>query len=205
MNEHFLETPKEKLKTPLEEIEWLRAEVLRKEEALKTRNEDRPREDVIREHIGQYMSTPAHTVLHDEYAMKHHEQDAIVLDLAPEEHDAKMSELLGLVHEKGVLNALGVVEKMHDPHIADDFHRFLVQYIKAGFNVQGIKQKSRMWRELHTTLYEIVLPELPEKTQQKSLRELVSSMEQLYAGMLSISDEKTRDEEVMTFEIANAH
>jgi hypothetical protein len=205
MNEHFLETPKEKFKTPEEEIEWLRAEVLRKEEALKNKNEDRPREDVIREGVGQYMSTPAHTVLHDTYAMKHHEQDAVVLDLAPEEHDVKMSELLGLVHEKGVLNVLGIVEKMRDPHIADDFHRFLIQYIKAGFEVHGIKQKSRMWRELHTTLYEIVLPESGDKAPQKSLKELVSSMEQLYAGMLSISDEKTRDEEVMTFEIANAH
>jgi len=205
MNEHFLESPKEKFRTPEEEITWLRAEVLRKEEALKTRNEDRPREEVIRESLGQYMQTPAQTVLYDEYALKHNEQDAIILDLAPEEHDAKMGELLGLVHEKGVLNVLKIVEKMRDPHIADDFHRFLIQYIKAGFEVQGIKPKSRLWRELHTTLYEIVLPEPDAKAPQKNLKELVSSMEQLYAGLLSANEEKTRGEEVATFEIANAH
>ena len=49
-----------------------------------------------------------------------------MLDLMPEEHDGKMSELVDILQEKGVLNALSVVDKLNNPHIEDDFHRFLI-------------------------------------------------------------------------------
>ena len=56
--------------------------------------------------------------------MKSEEKDAIVLNLKPEAHDKKMEELLSILLERGIKNALDIVEKLDDPHIDDDFHRF---------------------------------------------------------------------------------
>ena len=47
---------------------------------------------------------------------------------------------------------------MGDAHIEDDFHRFLVEYIKEGFDVSDVKEKSPLWKQLHMTLFEIALP-----------------------------------------------
>jgi len=52
------------------------------------------------------------------------EVDAVVLDLAPEEHDTIMRSFCRSRAKKGVRNALSVVEKMDNPHVEDDFHRF---------------------------------------------------------------------------------
>ena len=35
------------------------------------------------------------------------------------------------MHTEGILNTIQIVKQMNDPHLDDDFHRFLVEYIKA--------------------------------------------------------------------------
>jgi hypothetical protein len=71
-----------------------------------------------------------------------------------------MKSLIGLLQEKGIKNTLSVVEKMGNPHIEDDFHRFLIQYIKAGYSVPGFSESSAIWKPGHMTLYEITLTEV---------------------------------------------
>ena len=126
-------------------------------------------------------------------------------ELAPEAHDRKIEELIALLEEKGIKNTLGVIEKLGDFHLEDDFHRFLVQYVKAGFAVKGLNEKTPIAKALHSTLYEVSLPELGKEEGDKELEKLISGMEQFYAGMMSVSDAESRDKSSFSMEIANAN
>ncbi|MEK7589665.1 MAG: hypothetical protein AAB475_00205 [Patescibacteria group bacterium] len=201
-----------KFSTPQEELEFLRGEVAKHElgvgqdiEGVDRRALERaPSEEAISQQINKYKKEKPEAILNENYRLPEKQENEIVLKLSPEEHDDKMSELLGILQEKGIKNALSVVAKMGDAHIEDDFHRFLVEYIKEGFDVSDVKEKSPLWKQLHMTLFEIALPyeSADNDAGKKPLKELVSSMEQLYAGMLSVSGEKKNDKNHITFEIA---
>ncbi len=104
-----------------------------------------------------------------------------------------MAELINILQDKGVANALAVLEKLKDPHVEDDFHRFLVQYIKAGFAIRDENEKNPIFKALKMTLFEVSLPaeNKDEKDKTKQLKELISKMEQFYAGMLSVSGDES--------------
>jgi len=192
-----------KFNTPQEELDFLREKVAKQEQE-SNNIEQASREEVISQQIHEYKKEKPEVVLEESYKLPEKQEEGIILKLSPEEHDNKMAELLGILQEKGVKNTLSIVEKMQDSHIEDDFHRFLVEYIKEGFNPVGIKEKSPLWKQLHMTLFEISLPyeSADENAEQKPLKELISSMEQLYAGMLSVSGEKKKEKNHITFEIA---
>jgi len=191
--------------SPEEELQFLREEVSRKEHELEETREAVDKDEIIWEEVGAYRARKPEEVLAPEYRLEEKQVEGIALDLVPEEHDEQMNELLGVLSEKGIRNTLSVIEKMNNPHVEDDFHRLLIQYVKKGFPVAGLKEKGPLWSVLHMTLYEIALPEArKEEIQQKTLKELLSSMEQFYAGMLSISDAKNVPKQHFTFEIAVA-
>ncbi len=121
------------------------------------------------------------------------EVQRIVLKLSPEPHDRQMEELVTLAREKGIKNALAVVEKLNNPHLGDDFHRFVGQYVREG-NVIKASSKDPMYDSLMRTVFEISLPK--KENENKPLKELLSSMEQLYA---SLAEERA----YVVFEIVN--
>ena len=116
-----------KFSTPEEEIDYLRGKVSEREAELEQKNETVDREATIDTEVKTYRQTEPDKILTPEYQLSQKDIESIELDLVPEEHDTKMSELLLLLNEKGIRNTLSVVEKMNSPHIEDDFHRFLVQ------------------------------------------------------------------------------
>ena len=179
----------QKFKTPDEELNYLRAKVLEHEKTHAKAGEVVPREEVIREEIIAHGNRKPEDVLDENLVLKTREVEAIVLDLSPEVHDTQMTELINILQEKGVLNALSIVYKLKNPHINDDFHRFLVQYIKAGFRVAGGNEKSPVFKALKMTLFEVSLPNInkDENQKNKNLKELISKMEQFYSGMLSVA------------------
>jgi hypothetical protein len=176
-----------KFVSPQEEIDFLRERLARREYGVLGDSESGSK-DIQKEVIKEYASKPAVDVLHPEKILPENEVDRIVLDLKPEKHDSQMEELLGLLIEKGARNALSVVEKMDNPHISDDFHRILVQYVKTAGNVPELEKEKQVWKSVHMRLYEILLPEASGEKQTKNFKEIVTIMEQFYAGMLSISD-----------------
>jgi hypothetical protein len=95
-----------------------------------------------------------------------------------------MLELMHLLTAKGVKNTLAVVEKMNSVHVTDDFHRLLVQYLKHGHEL-ALKEKTPLLSALRMTLFEVVLPAADEEAKNKTLKELISAMEQFYAGMIN--------------------
>ena len=202
-----LDNPAGKFTNPQEEIAYLRQMIARRERVLLEETPEASIEHVAREEVVKYAERKPDEVLHEKYIVPTPEMEAVVLELSPEEHDEKMNELLGFLEEKGIYNTLKMVEHMHDPHIYDDFHRLLVQYLRSGFTIGGLKDKDPLWRSLKMALFEILVPEAnsPEKGgSSKPLKELLSSMEQFYAGMCSISS-KDSDNDIFAFEIAVAN
>jgi hypothetical protein len=205
MNQGF-EKIEQKFSTPQEELDYLRGEVAKHEKTLLDKGEVVPQEEIITDKIIDYKAKKPEEVLHPDYKLEEKEVDSIVLDLSPEEHDNKMEELVSILQTKGLMNALSVVEKLKDAHLDDDFHRFLVQYVKAGVAVEGVDERSPFFKALKMTLYEVALPqgEEGENNKQKNLKELVSKMEQFYAGMLSVYGE-IAGPDYSTIELANAN
>ncbi len=192
----------QKFKTPQEELDYLRVEVAKREKEMIDNGNDANLEKIVSEKLHEYKKSAPTEVLDKDYAITKNQSEAIVLSLSPETHDRKMEELVVVLHEKGLMNTLSIVEQLKDPHINDDFHRFLIQYIKAGFTFPGMDEKSPVFKALKMTLFEVSLPDSKsDENRQRPLKELVSKMEQFYAGMLSIEEQNSG---YFSFELANS-
>lgn len=194
-----------KFKTPEEELGYLREHVAKREEELiKLGHFENAKENAVHDVVGAYKKLPAEELLHKKHIIKEKEAEAIVLQLRPESHDGVMEELLGLVITKGVRNALSVCEAMKSPHIEDDFHRVLVQYLKSGQSIKDLKEGTPLHKSLNMTLFEITLPPPTEEADKsKGFKEFIGAMEQFYAGMQSISPDKKNEKEIyFTLEVA---
>ncbi|HEX7651573.1 MAG TPA: hypothetical protein VF439_02545 [Candidatus Paceibacterota bacterium] len=193
------------LETPEDELAYLRSQVEAKERELAALKQERPRESVARDRILHHANTAPAEVLSPAYQLPDSEAHALALNLDPEGDDETMADLRAIAEEKGIRNALSVLEKMQSPHLEDDFHRFLVQYVASGMPVNGWNEKEPAWKALHMTLYEIALPEPEGQTAEgrtKTLKELISAMEQFYAGMLSVGSAYAGEPSYFTLELA---
>ena len=175
-------SPETKFKTPEEEIQFLRNQVANHETALREATGSANREKITEDVVREYAKTPVEKVLPAERITPEASHDAIVLALKPETHDKQIEELLGTLLDQGIKNALALLEKMNNPHLDDDFHRFLVQYIHSGGPVPGDTEGGPLWKPLRMTLFEIAIPE-NENKEQKSTKEFLGAMEQFLAGM----------------------
>lgn len=200
-----------KLSTPEEELAYLREQVLRKEAELTVRGKGNgvlERSHIISEQIRAHHAA-SQEVLAPEYrtseAAQKSEADAILIELNFGESEQVIRSLEAVMERKGIKNALSVLEKLHNPHITDDFHRYLVRYIAAGLPILGIDERAPRFQALRMTLYEVALPE-PKNTEAdrhtKTLKELISGMEQLYAGLLSIENAAIGEPSYYALELA---
>jgi hypothetical protein len=188
-------TPKNSFSSLEEELAYLRAQVAKHEHQGSTVEDRKEQDKRIQEEVRSYHEATGKDLLHESYAMtsdQHVEKsNEIVLKLSPETHDKNMEEYYTLMEQHGIYNALSILQKLHNPHIEDDFHRFLVEYIKAGLHPKGLKEGEPVEKSITHTLYEVSLPDArndAKKEGQRPLKELLSAMEQFYAGMMSISD-----------------
>ncbi len=178
-----------KFKTPQEELEFLRAHIAEKEKALNGQGKEVNKENLAHEVINSYRKYEPADVMHKSAVIGKKESEHLVLRLKPEPHDSKMEELLAILLDKGISNALSVVAKMNNPHLDDDFHRFLVQYLYTTHKVPGLKEGTPLFKSLDMTLFEVTLPDAEdEEKNKKSLKELLGAMEQFYAGMHSVGE-----------------
>lgn len=202
-----------KFSTPEEEVVYLRQQIALRESQLQTGSYDRAGVPGNYEHVNEaaklvtteYQNESTTNLLTDNYQALEAEIQALGLKLEPEEHDWKMAELVKIMRERGIKNALSVVDQLDSPHVEDDFHRFLIQYLKSGFQIADLKDREPLYRALRMTLYEIVLPPSNEEAEKRDLKNLISSMEQLYAGLLPHANDVARKQEYFSFEIAVSH
>ncbi|MEK9154241.1 MAG: hypothetical protein AAB798_02095, partial [Patescibacteria group bacterium] len=113
-----------------------------------------------------------------------------MLKLEPETHDVQMDELLKIVGERGIRNALSVCARLKNFHLADDFHRVLIAYIAEGLPDAGTPPPEKVRRALDLVLFVIDPQAYGEREKQDSSRhqlgQLLASSEQLYAGLISL-------------------
>ncbi|MDP2594204.1 MAG: TraM recognition domain-containing protein [bacterium] len=201
------------LSTPEEELAYLRAQVAEKERELAKQTADAPpeaaREGIVREALAAHQAVPSENVLAPEYRLSEQtartEAEAILAELALGGSVEAVRSLERAMEEKGIKNALAVLEKMNDPHVTDDFHRYLVRYVAAGLPTAGLSEKEPRFRALRMALYEIALPEAKAEAggaRAKPLKELISAMEQFYAGLLSVAPAEQGEPPYVALELA---
>lgn len=193
--QNVFENKNVQFKTPEEEVAFLREQL-----KLHTSPEVK-KEDVAKNLIDVYKSIPTQEVLHPQAQMPADHVEGIVLKLHPENHDSAIGEILSVMMEKGIKNALDIVKQMNSPHIDDDFYRFLVQYLASYHEIPGLKQNSELFKEIDVRLYEVTLPR-PEDNKAKGFKDLTQLMEQFYAGMQSIGPGENPERNWYTLEIA---
>lgn len=187
--------------SPQEELAFLRAHILEREKVFKNSGLESSREAITEAALEQYKNEEAQEILNVAHRLPEHKVEALVLRLQPEVHDRKMEELLGILSETGIKNTLSVVQELHDPHVDDDFHRFLVQYLATTKTVPGLKENSPVYKGIAMRLLEVTLPE--DVDEKKNFKDFIVAMEQFYAGMLSVGDDRTNiKERYFTLEIA---
>ncbi len=188
-----LEKPRvaaQKFKSPEEELAYLREQVKEKEAEMETAPNRFESDRIAKREVAAYGEVPATTVLHEVYVMPEHETIRHMLKLEPETHDTQMDELLKIVSERGIRNALAVCAKLRNPHLEDDFHRTLVAYIAEGLPETGVKPPEKIRRALDLVLLTIDPQAFGEREKQDASRhqlgQILASSEQLYAGLISL-------------------
>ena len=151
--------------------------------------------------LRDYAQAEAKEFLHESQVLPEHETERIVLNLAPESHDARIEMLFGIVLEKGIKNALDVVAKMNDPHLDDDFHRFLVQYLRTIKAIPGLSEPGSLAETLEHTLFSVTLPPTTDSDSTTLFKTFIQAMKQFYLGM-AIDEKKPR---YYTLELAVEH
>lgn len=170
--------------SPEEEIAHLRARTVERAHA----ESDQPNsyEQAARHELGQYSKFTPRSVLKERYLLDDAEVDALAERIDGSKN--RVIELVEIAETRGIRNALAVLERHGDAYLTDEVHRKLVGMIRAGRTISGMKEGAPLWNVLNMTLFEVTLPEAAaEDGHEEALRGLISSMEQLYAGMRSLS------------------
>lgn len=184
-----------KFTSPEEEIEWLKRRIKEKVEEAEKGKEIRPEasKEAVQKALEEHVALPPEKILAPEYKLPKKEVEAKILELKPEPHDYKMEELLGMLEDKGILNAVSVSRGL-GPHLEDDFHRVLIQYLLTRIEEEkpGLSSsRERLISSLKMVLYEVVFPQEEVKEEAgKTFKDFISRMEQFYSGMAAISEKK---------------
>lgn len=200
-------SPKEtlqKFSNPEEELAFLRHQIEIKEKELQSYGIEQAREHASQQVLQTYQEIPREEILHQDHILDHKEEQAITLKLKPEKHDAQIEELFGILLEKGLRNTLSIIENMGNPHLEDDFHRFIIQYFLSAHELPGLSSSSQEFKAMNLALFEVTLPvDSPEEKNSLSSEVLMRAMEQFYAGMQAISVEQdNKNKQYYTVEIA---
>ena len=191
----------QKSNTPSEEIETLRARAVERGKSFGLEELSRAELERIASHeIADYANKEPEQVLESDFQMEKSEIEEKVLDLNIEQ-EGQINELTEMLAERGIKNTLSVLEKLNNPHLSDDFHKFLVQYLAEGVDVKGLKEGTPLFKALHMNLFEVTLPDLTKEGNERNFASLVAAMEQFYSGMLSIK-ESSHIKSYFTLEIA---
>lgn len=179
--------PEKKFSSPEEEIAYLRGEVARRERDLLDRNKEVDATDVEtlgKEAVREYAEHDPSAVLTKQHTLSGEELHQSVESLSTSAH--KVAEVLALAEEKGIRNALTVLEKFNDAYLTDEVHRALVHELHGGKRIADLKEGMPLFRVLDMTLYEVALPDHVGEHEKLNLSVLMSAMEQFYAGMQTI-------------------
>ena len=191
--------------SPEEELTYLRERIAARERELLSRNleaDPADTETIGRQEIKEYASFTPQVILAREHALDEPALAASVEQVSLS-HDP-VEDILNLAKEKGVRNALSVLDKMQNAYVVDEVHRQIVAYIRTGASMQDLKEGVAPWHILHMTLYEVTLPELKTANDKElQLSELIGMMEQLFAGLRTIGSQQMNNHFVIEIAVAD--
>jgi hypothetical protein len=180
------------LRTPEEEIAFLRTQIKNKMELSRGFENRFTEADHAREAVREYRQVPEQKVLPEAVHIGEGEKHQLLEWLTPRGTDEQVQMLSQVMAEKGIKNALSMAESLNNPEVDDDFERFLVQYLISGHEIKNTLSKDE-WKALHMKLFEVVLPEAGAG-EGKGAREMMALMEQWYASMQALAPEPTNKE-----------
>jgi hypothetical protein len=190
---------------PQEEIEFLRQQIANKERELLDRSPEADTADIEtagKMQMKEYHGFTPQRILHPEYELEEqslHESIKLV-----ETAGDPIEEILQLALDKGIKNALTVLDKTDNAYIVDEVHRRLVEQIKSGASIADLKEGVPPWHVLHMSLYEVTLPAVKASDGSvRSLSELVGMMQQLFAGLRTIGSAKEGNHFVIEVAVAD--
>lgn len=173
--------------SPEEELRYLRERVAEKEQLLTNEAEPTTKEAVISQTISEYAKEP-NVKLEEHLILDNPEYERTLERMASIPHREKMRELYHVLAEKGVLSSLKMVQSLENPHLEDDFHGVLVDYVKTGKVIPGLDKEGNLEKLLHMALYEVTLPFAGMKEGERAVlfKEVIAEMERFYHGMLPL-------------------
>lgn len=192
--ETFIPMEIPEFKSHEDEIAFLRTELAKKENEMQERGVNTNKEKLANDTVKLYKNSVMDVPRPPAMQMTKKEHTELVLRLKPENHDRTMEELLAVMLSRGIVSALQIVEELKNPHIDADFHRFLVQYLCQTHSLPGLKDTTPLFHAIDMRLFEITLPEPENEKDNTDFKALITSMEQFYAGMHSVSDTKSNKE-----------
>jgi len=190
---------------PQEEIDFLRHQIAQRERELFGRSvevDGADLETLGKEQMKEYTSFTPKMVLHPEYELQGKElhQSVHTVEVASNQ----VEEILQIAVEKGIRNALTVLEKIDSPYTVDEVHRRLIEHIHSGASVADLKEGVPPWHVLHMTLYEVTLPaQKAADGREYQLAELVGMMQQLFSGLRTIGSAKAGNHFVIEIAVAD--
>jgi len=188
LNTIIMEGVPRKFSNPEEEIAFLRSQIAARERELHLRSGEVDHldvETVAKQELHEYSAFTPRVVLHPEYQLTPEKYAEEAAKLETSHHPVE--DIVALAKEKGIRNALTVLEKIDNAYVIDEVHRHLIALIRAGTPVQDLREDVPPWHIMHLVLFEVTLPELKGANDREyQLAELVGMMEQLYSGLRTI-------------------
>jgi hypothetical protein len=174
---------------PQEEIEYLRSKIAEREREMLSRAPEIDKVDIEtvgRQELRNYHSFTPKVVLDSSYALTPEQVTRSAESIAIS-HDP-VEDILAIAYEKGIRNALSILEQTSDAFVVDEVHRQLIEQIRAGATIADLKEGLPAWHLLHMTLYEVALPglKLSNDNSATQLSQLTGIMEQLYLGLRTV-------------------
>jgi hypothetical protein len=180
--------PPKKFASPEEEIAFLRGEIAKRERELMNRSGETDRADyeTLGKHImREYGQHDPSVLLADAHALPPKELSDRSAHIETATH--KVEEIVLLAEERGMRNALSVLERLSDPYITDEVHRTFVQLLRNEKKIGDVDEHAPLFQVFNMTLYEVALPRHPEDAHETNIKVIFSAMEQFYSGMQSIA------------------
>ncbi len=175
-------------RSPEEEIAYLREQIAVRERELLGRSAEVDHADmetIAKRELHEYGTFTPNTVLAREHQLQPEELAHRVARVEDARHP--VDEIIAIAEERGIHNALTVMDKAQSAFTTDEVHRRLIELIRSGASIQELKEGVPPWQVLHMTLFEVSLPEkVDENGKTQQLSELVAMMEQFFAGMQNV-------------------
>ena len=192
-----------KFSSPEEELKYLRERVTQKEQKLWQDRQPADKETIISKEVIEYGKQSPGAVLAEHMLVENPQFEKAVEHLGSLSHRERVREFYKVLAERGILNAIKVVQGGNNPHIEEDFHRVLVEYVKTGGVLPGLEKERELSQLLHMTVFEVTLPfsGSQEGARETSFKEVVTAMERFCIGMLPLEGASTTSYGPLSFEL----